>query len=94
MGILPHSCLCIAGILTSISSKLQQALGKHELDGPLAHSDVLDEGHPHFLPPRAIKVHFLQCLGSPEPGPSRPTCPTAQSLGSLGQDGFCDMTVH
>lgn len=37
---------------------------KHELDGPLAHSYVLEEGHPHFPPPRAIKVHFLQCKGS------------------------------
>lgn len=63
MGILPHSCLCIAGKLASVSSKVQQAPGKHEPGGPLAHSDALEEGHPHFLPPRAPKVHFLQCKG-------------------------------
>jgi len=63
MGILPRSCLCIAGKLASVSSRLQQVPGKHEPDGPLAHSDVLEEGHPHFLPLRAIKVHLLQCKG-------------------------------
>lgn len=60
MGILPHSSLYIAGKLASVSSNLQQAPGNHEPDGPLTHSHVLEEGHPHFLPPRAIKVHFLQ----------------------------------
>lgn len=61
MGIIPRSCLCVASKLASVSSKLQQAPGKHEPDGPLAHSDVLEEGKPHFPPPRAIKVHFLHC---------------------------------
>lgn len=63
MGIIPRSRICIASKLASVSSKPQQAPGKHKPDGPLAHSDVLEEGHPHFPPSRAIKVHFHQCKG-------------------------------
>lgn len=63
MGILPRSCLCVAGKLASVSSNLQQAPGKHEPDGPLTHSNVLEEEHPHFPPPRAIKCTFFSAKG-------------------------------
>lgn len=63
MGTLPHSCLFIAGKLASVSFKLQEAPGEQEPDGPLTHSDVLEEGHPHLLLPRAIQVHFPQRKG-------------------------------